>query len=448
MKRVSNRSVALLLFAVIVLAGLCIYVFKVSVNGKAWVSFPSNQTVYANGVLQLGTLVDRNGIVLSQMFDGTRTFAEDASLRKATLHAVGDLQGNIGTSALSAFASKLIGYNPLTGAYSRTGQGKTVTLTIDADLNLAAYKALNGKKGTVGVMNYETGELLCMVSSPTFDPADVPDLQTDESKYEGVFINRFLSSTYTPGSVFKLVTLAAAIENIDDLYDRVFECTGGIQVGEDYVKCTEKHGALSIEDALAVSCNSAFAELALELGAETLSRYADKLGLTRSITIDGITTAAGSFEKAESGTANLGWSGIGQYNDTISPSSMLRYVGAIANGGTAVNMSLIRDAGLARIIPAASERVLSKETAENIATIMSYAVYKTYGQDNYPGLELHAKSGTAEIGGDLTPHAWFVGYITNKDFPLAFVVVVENGGSGSQAAGPIANKVLQAAIKK
>lgn len=448
MKRVGNRSRALLILALFVTAGLSFYIYRYFTSGADWASFPSNQAVYSNGVLKAGTILDRNGVILSEIADGSRTYSDNADIRKATLHAVGDLNGNIGTGALTSFIPQLIGYNSLTGIYTRAGGGKNLYLTIDAKLNVVALKAMAGKKGAVGIMNYKTGEILCMVSTPAFDPLNMPDLENSGGKYDGVYINRFISSAYTPGSTFKLVTLAAAIENIPDLYDRVFTCEGGLHVGGDYVKCTKTHGRLSIEDALAVSCNSVFAELALELGADKLDAYAEKFGVTQSMYIDGIQTATGSYQKAEAGTSNLAWSGIGQYNDTVCPSAMLRYVGAIANGGMAVDMSLIHKTGVAGLIPAGSHRLLNETTAEKIATMMNYDVYKTYGQENFPGLELYAKSGTAEVGGGLPPHAWFAGYITNKDYPLAFVVVVENGGSGSHTAGAVANTVLRAAVGK
>ncbi len=449
MKRVSNRSHALLILCALVLAGLSFYIVRFLGSGKAWVSFPSNKTVYSDGVLAVGTILDRNGVVLTDIVEGKRVYADSAALRKATLHAVGDRGGSIGTGALSVFASRLMGYNAVTGAYSRSGEGKELYLTIDAQLNDVAYKALGGKKGAVGIMNYETGEILCMVSAPSFDPAaGVPDLENGGDAYEGVFINRFLSSTYTPGSTFKLVTLAAAIDNIPDLSDRVFTCEGSLKIGGDTVNDTGVHGDIGIEDALAVSCNATFAELALELGAEKLSWYAEKFGLTKGMNINGITTATGNFDKAKAGTADLAWSGIGQYNDTVCPANMLRFVGAVANGGVAVDMSLLRERGLASIFPNGSQRLMNKATADKIAVMMNYNVYKMYGEKNFPGLELYAKSGTAEVGGGLSPHAWFVGYITNKDYPLAFVVVVENGGSGSKTAGAVANAVLQAAVKK
>ena len=444
MKKVGGRSNALLILAALVLVGLSVYIARLAADGQKWVSFSANKTVYQDGVLRLGTITDRNGVILSGVSDGYRYYADDANVRVSTLHAVGDLGGNIGTSALSSFAARLMGYDFINGVYSRAGTGKTLALTIDADLNAAAYEALAGRRGTVSVVNYETGEIVCMVSSPSYDPQNPPDLSAEQ--YEGVYLNRFLSSAYTPGSTFKLITLAAAIENIDDLYDQVFTCEGGVTVNGEWVACTGVHGELKIEDALAVSCNSAFADIALQLGGDTLQSYAERFGLTEALTVDGIQTAAGNFTAAPEGTAELAWSGIGQYEDTVCPFAMLRYVGAIANGGRAMDMTLTRDTGLASALPVGSQRLLDWDTAQKIATMLNYNVYKTYGQDNFPGLELYAKSGTAEVGGGQSAHAWFVGYITNADYPLAFVVVVENGGGGSRVAGPIANAVLQAAV--
>jgi len=447
MKRVGRRAQALLLIVLAVLVGLSLYIIRLMTDGRNWASHPSNKTVYTNGILMPGTVLDRNGVVLSSSSGGRRTYAADQWTRTATLHAVGDPEGNIGTGALSQFASRLMGYNFFTGAYSRTGEGKKLYLSIDTGLNVTAYKALNGKKGAVGVMNYKTGEILCMVSAPSYDPDNKPDFDKNPDKYEGVYINRFLSSVYTPGSTFKLVTLAAAVENIPDLYDRPFRCTGRLNVGGESVTDTDKHGEIGIEDALAVSCNTAFGELSLELGGDTLKAYADRLGLTSPIVIDGIATAKGNFDVAEDGTANLAWSGIGQYNDTVCPAGMLRFMSAVANGGVAARMTLFRETGLDAILPKASHRLLSKDTAEKIAVMMNYNVYKTYGQKNFPGLELYAKSGTAEVGGGKAPNAWFVGFIKNEDYPLAFVVVVENGGYGAHTAGAVANSVLQAAVK-
>ena len=127
----------------------------------------------------------------------------------------------IGTGALTQFASKLTGYNVITGANTIFSGGRDLYLTIDADVCAEAYKALNGYKGTVGVYNYKTGEIICMISSPTYDPSDPPDIEDGDEAYDGVYINRLLSAKFTPGSTFKLITAAAAIDNIsEDVYKR------------------------------------------------------------------------------------------------------------------------------------------------------------------------------------------------------------------------------------
>lgn len=453
MRRVKNRVLSMLILVAIIIGGMGFYIVKMFVNGDKWVAIAANKSVYTDGVLSVGTLYDRNGVILAGIDEeNNRTYAEDSTVRKATLHVVGDIYGNIGTGALKIFASELTGYNIIDGTYSLSGDGGSVYLTIDSELNKVAYEALGGKKGTVAVFNYKTGEILTMVSTPTYDQANPPAIADGDSQYDGVYLNRALSSAFTPGSVYKLVTLAAAIENIPDLYDRTFTCTGSYAVGGDSIKCTGTHGDIKIEDALAVSCNCAFAQIALELGGETIAKYAKTYGLTTSQTIDGVSTAAGKFEVAEDDTANLAWSGIGQYTNLVNPAAMLRFVGAIANEGVAVQPTMLYNVKSSLGISTgfypkkSTERIMSAATANAIAKMMNYNVAKTYGKDNFPGLELYAKSGTAEVGGGASPHSWFVGYIANEDYPLAFVVVVENGGSGQSVAGAIANKVLQAAI--
>ena len=447
MKKVEKRALYALLLVAMAIAGMGFYIVRYIVSGGEWAGASFNATAYSGGTLTVGVLTDRNGVVLADITDGKRTFADSADVRKATLHAVGDLHGNIGTGAMTVYAPKLIGYNIITGAYSRTGRGRTVALTIDSRLNVEAYKALNGRRGAVMVINYKTGDVLCMVSNPSFDPSKPPDNVDNDPKYEGVYLNRAISSALTPGSTYKLLTAAAAIENISGIFDRTFECKGSLKVGNGTVICSRTHGKLTFEEALTVSCNSVFGELALELGADILASYSEEYGLTKRTTVGGITTAKGVFDKAKPDTADLAWSGIGQYNDTVCPAAMLRYVGAIANGGKAVKMNLLEKSGISTVLSGSADRIMRSDTAQSLGAKMDYSVHQKNVVGNFPGLKLHAKSGTAEVGGGKNSHAWFTGYITNEDYPLAFVVVVENGGGGFAIASPIANKVLQAAVK-
>lgn len=447
MKRIEKRASVCLMLAAALLLGLGLFAFRFFFSGGKWVAQPFNYH------LQSGRVLDRDGDVLSWVdANGKRQYYESETVRKATLHAVGDRGGMIGTSALVAFADKLSGYNPLTGVYTPMGAGNDLYLTLDARYNYLAYSALNGRKGAVGVYNYETGEILCMVSSPTFDPLDPPTVAEGDERYDGVYLNRFLSGTFVPGSVFKTVTLAAAIENLPDLYDRRWTCTGSTQVGGGAVTCPEVHGDMDIYDALARSCNGVFATLAVELGADTIQRYADKAGLTGNYSVSGIKTAAGRFDAAGASANQLGWAGVGQYSDAVNPCALMVYMGAIANGGRATVPQLVLKKesafGLNTSLYLKSDtgRLIEPDTAAKVADMMARNVTASYGSKRFPNMDICAKSGTAEVGGDKAPNAWFAGFLRNADAPYAFVVLVENGGSGADNAGAVAAKILDALV--
>ena len=367
------------------------------------------------------------------MGGGGKYYAEDANIRIACYQLVGDYVGNVGTGALQSFQRQLSGFSLITGIEER--EDVTLKLTVDAGLNIKAYEALNGRSGAVIMCNYKTGEVLCMVSSPSIDPMNPPETLPD-----GAYINRCISSAFVPGSVFKLVTLTAAIENIDDIYHRSFSCAGSLNVKGVNVNCTGVHGEQTIEQALANSCNCAFGQIALELGPDIIAQYAEKLGITQQLKLDDITTAAGNYEKDSSMSASMAWSGIGQYNDLVSPYAMMRLVSAIANGGTVAEPSLLG-------VSDKKTELMSADTAQKVASMMNYNVVYKYGSSTFPGLNISAKTGTAEVGDGKPSHGWFVGFLNDEQHPYAFAVLVENGGSGLRAAGAVANAVLQAAVK-
>jgi len=441
MYRVSRRTLSVFILIAACVLGMGFYIIRYLVYGGTWVAAPFNSTVFSGGTLITGKVVDRNAVVLADVKDGVRIFAESQDIRRSTLHAVGDKEGNIGTGALRVYAPQLIGYNPIGGAYSFSGSaGNTLTLTIDSRLHTAALRALDGRRGVVMVSNYKTGEIVCMVSSPTFDPVS-PPVYVDEE--EGMYLNRALQAAYVPGSTFKMITAAAAIENITNIYNRTFECTGEMRLSDDIVTCPSVHGSLGFEQGMRVSCNIVYGTLALDMGAEVLSDYAAKFGLSGRTSVGGINTASGNFTMAAEASADLAWSGVGQYMNLVNPASMLRFVGAVANDGIAMDLFFLKRTGLSSIFPSSSQRLLSRDTAHELA-----AVIEVQNRANFPGLDIHAKSGTAQVGGNMAPHAWYVGYITNPGFPYAFVVIVENGGGGTANAAPIANRVLQVAKEK
>lgn len=440
MKRLRRRTAIALLLAGALAVGVIFFCIQLVRNGNDWVGF------FGTRFYESGTIYDKNG---TRLYDGqTKEYAENKSTRVATLHLVGD--ENFGTSLRSVLASRLTGYNLITG----TSLGShDVTLTIDASLNEAAYAALNGKKGVVAVYDYTTGDLLCEVSSPAYDPANPPSDINENPAYEGVYLNRFFSSTYTPGSIFKLITTAAAIEQKEDLADFRYTCTGSLTVGDDVITCPYAHGQnMDIDQCLASSCNGAYATLAMELGGKTLEKYVEQAGLLDSLTVCDIQTAKGNFVAEEDGSAFLGWSGVGQDKDLVNPCTMLTFLGGIANGGEAVVPKLVeKETVSGTAIPAAfpdgkeTYQIYSEETCQRLKEMMRNNVVSQYGQEQFGDLAVCAKSGTAEVGGGQEPHAWFAGFIDDPEHPLAFIVLVENGSAGARVAGSVAAQVLKAA---
>lgn len=424
MKKVKRRAASALLIAALLVVGLAVYLVRLADDGGAWAS-------YFNGGTPGGTILDRNGVVLYTSDDSGFSFAEDWSTRVACYHLIGDTSGNIRTGALRQFRDKLAGYSFIEGATS----GQTISLTVDSALNVAAYSALAGRNGAVMLMDYTTGEILCMVSSPGDDPAN-----PTSTPAEGTYLNKCLSSSFTPGSVFKLVTLAAAIDNIPDLFERSLWCEGSMIVDGAKLTCTGNHGSQTIEQALANSCNCAFGTLALELGPDIMAEYAEKLGITAPLTLDGMDVLPGSFTKGEEGSVGLAWSGVGQYEDLVCPYAMVRYVSAIANGGSVYEPTLLGHGTLDK-----ETELLSASTAQKISEMMNYNVQNAYGSWVFPGLNVSAKTGTAEVG-DGTSHAWMTGFLNDPEHPYAFVVILEHAGGGLANAGPVANAVLQAAV--
>ena len=445
MKKVEKRALMCLLLGLVLLAGLCFFIYEDWHDGGKWAVYKGNRDVFADGSLAKGALYDRDGALLMRNTADGMVFNDDSDIRAACLHITGDKDNNIATGANRIFLDRLIGFDFINGIYSLNNDGEDVALTLDADVCATAYEALEGRKGTVGVYNYKTGEMICMVSSPTYDPDDPP-----YEIPEGSYINRFISAAFAPGSTFKLVTAAASIETQDDAYSYEVDCTGSIDYDHgDEVTDLDVHGDVTLKKALEVSCNCYFAKLSEKLGPKTLKKYVNKTGLDRSYDIDGMKTKAGTFDYPTT-PVNLAWTGIGQWHDMVNPCAMMVYMGAIANGGTAVMPSIVKPSNIvSEKIDAATtalktEDMIEEETAESLTSMMRNNVENHYGGDSaFPGLSVCAKSGTAEVEGQDNPNAWFVGFLNDEDNPYAFVVVVENSGYGSEVGGAVANTVLQ-----
>lgn len=461
MKMITKRGIFLLILSLAFIVGIVFMTVSLVNNSDTWVMKRFNSHVYSDGeLIGAGTIYDKDGDALVQTKDGERVYADDQTTRKSTLHVVGDPRNFISNGVQSVYSARLTGYNLLFGVYNieRYGKGNDLRLTIDKDINNIAYEALNGRKGTIGIVNYKTGDIICEVSSPSYDVENVPDNLDTSEKYEGVYINRFTDASYVPGSTFKLITAICAIENISDIDERTWVCNGKYQPSEGIaIECNANHGShINFNDALAKSCNATFAQIAIELGQDKLTKTAKELGIDSSVVISGaIRCYSGVFddESNKMSADLLGWTGIGQGNTRIAPVTMLRVVSAIANGGNAPSFNLVQSLAnqtgksLKITLPHNQSSLMPQEVADTMKKMMRYNVTEHYGEYNYKGLNLCAKSGTAQID-DVDAHniAWFTGFMDDDDHPYAFVVTIENGNSGSQVAGPVAKKVLNALV--
>ena len=450
MKKIEKRAIMCLLLALVLFVGLGVFCYRYFTDGDDWAAYEGNRDVYADGDLAKGALYDKNGELLMKNTADGPIYNDNSSVRKSLMHITGDKDNNISTGVNRAFTDELIGYDFINGIYTLNNEGESLTMTLDAKVCATAHDALAGRKGTVGVYNYETGEIICLVSSPTYDPASPPSVPE-----EGTYINRFTSATFVPGSIFKLVTAAAALENFDDAETWTVNCTGSIDYGHgDKVTDLSVHGTVNLKKALEVSCNCYFARLSERLGDGQMKVYTEKAGLMSSVDINGIKTAEGTFDFPESGIG-LAWTGIGQWQDMVNPCTMMIYMGAIANEGKAVMPYLINPTSnvgkkvkdlSTKELKLQTKKMIDVSTATTLKSMMANNVKSNYGSSSFPGLAICAKSGTAEVGGGRTPNAWFSGFLDDPENPYAFIVLVENGGYGSSVAGSVANTVLQKVV--
>ena len=232
------------------IGGMVFFVVELILNADAWANQPYNAHISGSGGLeQAGTIFDRNGSVMAQTVNGDRVYNEDYSVRCGTLHVVGDNSLNISTAVQSKYRSLLTGYSLIWGLNmpQTLKTSHDISLTIDAQACAAAYDVLSsyGKKGACVVYNYKTGEVICSVSTLAYDPEAPPEItEENESEYDGVYLDNVMSSSYTPGSIFKIVTAAAAIENIPDLFERTWECNGREEIGGNDITCVDEHGTI------------------------------------------------------------------------------------------------------------------------------------------------------------------------------------------------------------
>ncbi|MBX7549009.1 penicillin-binding transpeptidase domain-containing protein [Streptomyces sp. NPDC004232] len=361
----------------------------------------------------------------------------------------------------------------LTG--ERADPGNVLT-TIDPAVQKAAYQALGDKKGAAVAIDPKTGKILAAVSTPSYDPSSLTDADTAGAAWKQLnadknkpLTNRALRQPLPPGSTFKLVVAAAALE--DGLYKNVDEHTASPNPytlpGTVRPLANENPSApcenASIRVALQYSCNNVFGKMAVDLGQDKVRAMAEKFGFNDD-KLDVPVRAYASVYPSHMDKAQTGLSGIGQFDVTATPLQMAMVSAAIANGGKLVSphmVSQITDSGGDVVkdydSAAGTKEIVSSSTAEQLQSAMETVVKDGTGTNALiDGVTVGGKTGTAQHGpnNSKTPYAWFTSFGTSDSSgkEVAVAVLVEQSDaarsevSGNGLAAPVAKAMMRAAL--
>lgn len=413
-----------------------------------------------------GSILDRNGSVLA--IDGEGGRSRRYVLGAAAAHAVGYINPFAGMAGLEKSSDDIL--SGLSGTrldeLGRLGksiissapvEGRDIHVSLDARLQRIAAKALGDKTGAVVALDPDSGEILALVSSPSFDPANPLD---SNSRRGSPLLNRAIQGRYPPGSTFKVaMTLMATDMGIAPMLD----CPAGgfrakgesrpVRDSEYYLYAREGRtwkgfGKIGLRDALVHSSNVYFAQLSQRIPTDSFNRYVHLFGLNRSHVLHGdgksaLVSTASLIPVVSSGEAkSMIQLAIGQGKMLVSPLDVALWTAIAANGG------FFRQPTLAHPAPLADgQRAVSSVAAGNVALMMRDAVTKGTGRAaDIPGLEICGKTGTAQNphGSD---HAWFTCFASKAKPRLVLTVLVENAGYGSKNAAPVARTIYEEALR-
>ncbi|MDD4570591.1 MAG: penicillin-binding transpeptidase domain-containing protein [Tepidanaerobacteraceae bacterium] len=329
-----------------------------------------------------------------------------------------------------------------------------IKLTLDKDIQKIIENVMDKRieTGAVVVMEANSGEILAMASRPNYKQFELKEYLNQEN---APLVNRAIES-YTPGSIFKIVILSAALEeNLTDL-DEVFYCSGFEKVGGNIFRCSSfedgGHEEITLKDAMAFSCNSVFIQLGLRLGKDNILKYARLYGLGEKTFVGLPEEKEGNIpEKKEIFYQDLGNISIGQGAIGISPIQAAQMILILVNDGVFKNPILIKEIidqdrkeqpiGLSK---QKTGRILSEETCRKVKETLEAATNYGTGKRANPQNknQIGGKTGTAEVENN-NSHAWFVGYYPVKTPELVISVLVERGGSGSIKAAPVFKEIVE-----
>ncbi|MET8570905.1 penicillin-binding transpeptidase domain-containing protein [Streptomyces sp. NPDC004783] len=358
----------------------------------------------------------------------------------------------------------------------RADPGNVIT-TIDPDVQKAGYEALGDKKGAAVAIDPKTGRILGIVSTPSYDPSSLTDANTAGEAWKKLtadpdkpLTNRALRQPLPPGSTFKLVVAAAALE--DGLYGSVDEPTDSpdpYRLPDTLTDLTNENPNAPCENAtirtaLRYSCNNVFAKMAVDLGQDKVRATAEKFGFNDE-TQDVPVRAYPSVYPKDMNRSSTALTGIGQFDVTATPLQMAMVSAAIANGGELVSPHMVAqitggDGDVLEDLDGAArtKRIVSASTADQLASAMRTVVEQGTGSNaRIPGATVGGKTGTAQHGenNSKTPYAWFTSYAASdsSDREVAVAVLVEQSDaarsevSGNGLAAPVAKAMMEAALE-
>ena len=356
-------------------------------------------------------------------------------------------------------------------------KGASIETSINPRMQETAYRMLGGMSGSVVAIEPSTGRILAMVSTPSYDPGALTGHDSSDASRayqelagsaDNPMLNRATSQLYPPGSTFKVVVAAAALES--GQYSPDSEIPAGASytlpgTAYDMTNATAAgdgvNGKISMQDALAYSSNTAFSQLGVSLGGKTIADQAKKFGYGSTITLDG-TNSSGSPMRAvaskfpgEQTPDKIALASIGQGDTLATPLQDAMIAAAVANGGKLMQPTLVdrvRSSDLSVIsetTPSVYSQTFSADTSQALTEMMEGVTTKSYPDLQIPGMQVAAKSGTAQIGaGNTSNDGWMIGFAP-ADKPKVAVAVVVHGISsyGMEIAGPIMKSVMQEAAK-
>ncbi|WP_416977889.1 peptidoglycan D,D-transpeptidase FtsI family protein [Streptomyces sp. T028] len=378
---------------------------------------------------------------------------------------------------LSGNDDRLFFRNTLDMITGKEKEGGSVVTTLNAAAQKAAYNGLGNKKGAVAAIEPSTGKILALVSTPSYDPSKFAGASDkDQEAWEAVkkennpddpMLNRALRETYPPGSTFKVVTAAAALENgeVDGIDDKT-DTPDPFPLPQSTSELTNEHGECenaSLRYALMVSCNTVFAKMADNVGNAKMIEQAEKFGFNED-KLDTPVRAAESVYPEDNRPQNA-QDGIGQASNRATPLQMAMVASAVANDGKLMRPYMVDELKapnldtLETTEPQELSQAVSAETAQKLQDMMETVVNDpqgTGGKAKISGVTVGGKTGTAQHGlkNSEKPYAWFISYakLSDGSAPVAVAVVVEDGAAnreditGGGLAGPIARDVMKAVI--